>query len=377
MAVESEMNQLTVQVLDSGVQLHGAPPAVERAVKSQFHWSSGPAEGSPLLRVNFVPRIDCAGGLVAGGTGVLMGNRFFLRDRHGALAEIAPRDLRARPAVDVEDATAAGFFVPNVLIPSIQAVLGTSGSLVHAAALVAPSGRAVLLPAWGGIGKTSTLLELVRRHGFRILADDLALVAADGRLHKFIRSVNLLDYNVQAFPELRRFTSVRTRAAMGVRSVLAAGRAAALTARGSDSTMAAVLARLHELAKAAVSVKVPIESIEGQPAAVTPFSPPLVSDVIALQRAHVHEMRFAAVEPEWIGRTCEPTLAEEFSWYDRGRRAAASLDPMTEARFTLATTHDAIASALRGARCQRLQVPMHVLPADVARAVAAQLEAER
>src|SRR5690554_6176886 len=54
-------------------------------------------------------------------------------------------------------------------------------SYLHASSFE-KSGRAVALVAWGGIGKTTSLLKLVSEDNWRFLSDDLGLIDRDGIL---------------------------------------------------------------------------------------------------------------------------------------------------------------------------------------------------
>ena len=48
-------------------------------------------------------------------------------------------------------------------------------TLIHAAA-VEKNNKALIMPSWGGVGKTAIVCRLVREHGWRLLGDDLVVI---------------------------------------------------------------------------------------------------------------------------------------------------------------------------------------------------------
>ena len=75
-------------------------------------------------------------------------------------------------------------------------------TFIHSSA-VAIGGRAVLLCAWGNTGKTNLMLKLAE-FGATMLSDDWSLLLADGTIAGYPRPVNLMNYNLDIFPRLRR-----------------------------------------------------------------------------------------------------------------------------------------------------------------------------
>lgn len=75
-------------------------------------------------------------------------------------------------------------------------------SYVHASSFER-EGRAVAVIAWGGVGKTSSVLKLVTEGGWRFLSDDLGLLDDDGVLWRTPKRLQVYAYNVAGQPELR------------------------------------------------------------------------------------------------------------------------------------------------------------------------------
>lgn len=91
------------------------------------------------------------------------------------------------------------------LLPGAQlALLARGATLVHASSLVGPRGRGVLVLGRGGAGKTSASTSLYMRQPdrWRSMSDDLAIVSADGMLHRSPVPINVFPYNTERFDEL-------------------------------------------------------------------------------------------------------------------------------------------------------------------------------
>ncbi|HEY8871283.1 MAG TPA: hypothetical protein VIM30_18075 [Candidatus Limnocylindrales bacterium] len=80
---------------------------------------------------------------------------------------------------------------------------------VHASA--ATNGLATaLIVAWGGVGKTSSMLQLLRSGGWQYLADDLALVDESGLVYRSPKHVQVYAYNLAGDASLaERFLAER------------------------------------------------------------------------------------------------------------------------------------------------------------------------
>lgn len=87
------------------------------------------------------------------------------------------------------------------LVIAIQLSLLECGySLLHAAALE-KDGQVLLLPSWGGVGKTATVCRFVREYGWRLLGDDLVIIG-DNEVRPFLKPFVIYPYHKDLFPEL-------------------------------------------------------------------------------------------------------------------------------------------------------------------------------
>lgn len=73
-------------------------------------------------------------------------------------------------------------------------------TLLHAAALE-KDGEVLLLPSWGGVGKTATVCRFVREHGWKLLGDDLVILGKE-RILPFLKPFVIYPYHKNLFPEL-------------------------------------------------------------------------------------------------------------------------------------------------------------------------------
>ena len=81
------------------------------------------------------------------------------------------------------------------------ALLPLGATFVHAGAVATREGHGLLLMGTGGVGKTTTVLELVLNRGFHYVADDLVVVSAAG-LSRYPKHLQLYAYNSVLVPGL-------------------------------------------------------------------------------------------------------------------------------------------------------------------------------
>ena len=73
-------------------------------------------------------------------------------------------------------------------------------SFIHAAA-VSKEKRALLMPSWGGVGKTASVAKLVKQN-YKILGDDLNIIGNNGEIYPFPKKFILYFYHKELFPEV-------------------------------------------------------------------------------------------------------------------------------------------------------------------------------
>lgn len=88
--------------------------------------------------------------------------------------------------------------------PLIQHRLLSGGhGLIHAAA-IAVENQGVAIPAWGGTGKTSAIVELTRLPGVGFMSDDYCILSADGDLLSYPKPFFVYPFHRAVFPHLFR-----------------------------------------------------------------------------------------------------------------------------------------------------------------------------
>jgi hypothetical protein len=75
-------------------------------------------------------------------------------------------------------------------------------SWVHSSAVTNGS-RTIALMAWGGVGKTSSLLKILETGAWQYLSDDLALIDEDGVVYRTPQRMQVYAYNLEGQPALR------------------------------------------------------------------------------------------------------------------------------------------------------------------------------
>ncbi|MCU1548354.1 MAG: hypothetical protein JWO29_1305 [Arthrobacter sp.] len=76
-------------------------------------------------------------------------------------------------------------------------------AMIHAA-VVDFRGSGVLLPAWGGVGKTSTVAKLVAMRDVRFMADDWAFLGAGGMLMGYAKPMFIKPHHRAIYPDMFR-----------------------------------------------------------------------------------------------------------------------------------------------------------------------------
>lgn len=73
-------------------------------------------------------------------------------------------------------------------------------TLLHAAA-VENGGDALVMPSWGGVGKTAIVCKFVKEHGWKLLGDDLVIIDQNN-VHAFLKPFVIYPYHKNLFPDV-------------------------------------------------------------------------------------------------------------------------------------------------------------------------------
>lgn len=88
------------------------------------------------------------------------------------------------------------------VLPVVEWVGVRRGAAMVHAATVAIGGRGVLLPAWGGVGKTSTMARLTSRPDGQFMGDDWAWVNTDQELLGYAKPMFLKPHHRELYPHV-------------------------------------------------------------------------------------------------------------------------------------------------------------------------------
>lgn len=126
------------------------------------------------------------------GDGAYIGDDVYVDEQYGVRIERkAGRPLTLRVSQECNE----------WLVIALQlCLLECDRTLIHAAALE-KDGQVLLLPSWGGVGKTATVCRFVREHGWRLLGDDLVILGG-GEVKPFLKPFVIYPYHKDLFPEL-------------------------------------------------------------------------------------------------------------------------------------------------------------------------------
>jgi hypothetical protein len=75
-------------------------------------------------------------------------------------------------------------------------------SYLHASSFTR-DGRTVAVAAWGGVGKTTSMLKLVVEDNWKFLSDDLGIIDEAGFIYRSPKKMQIYAYNVEGQPALR------------------------------------------------------------------------------------------------------------------------------------------------------------------------------
>ena len=76
-------------------------------------------------------------------------------------------------------------------------------TFLHAGAF-SYQGKGILLPAWGGTGKTLAIGNLIKEERVGFLGDDFVIISANGKIYNFPRPLVLYSYHAGTFPKVFR-----------------------------------------------------------------------------------------------------------------------------------------------------------------------------
>ena len=86
-------------------------------------------------------------------------------------------------------------------------LLKNHATFIHSAG-VEKDGAAYIFPSWGGVGKTASVAKLIREKGYKLLGDDLNILAEDGTVYAFPKKFVLYAYHRNLFSDTMKGTAL-------------------------------------------------------------------------------------------------------------------------------------------------------------------------
>lgn len=86
--------------------------------------------------------------------------------------------------------------------PALQIMLLRKNAVLMHCAAVEKSGKAILFPSWGGIGKTALVAGFVKKWGWKFLGDDFIILDGSGTCYGFPKPMVIYPYHSRLFPEV-------------------------------------------------------------------------------------------------------------------------------------------------------------------------------
>jgi len=115
------------------------------------------------------------------------------KTKQGVKIEIPYLDVGQRITVNCEERINLSSFFHHILKPLIHyRFLGKKKALVHCSALVYKT-KGILLFGYGGSGRTTVLLEFLRK-GANFVSDDYTVISSDGKFFSFSRKITLENF---------------------------------------------------------------------------------------------------------------------------------------------------------------------------------------
>lgn len=85
-------------------------------------------------------------------------------------------------------------FVYYIYMPILELALLRKGATLAHSSAIEKNGKAILFPAWGGVGKTS-IMSIYLDHGWKFLSDDTCIIQNDGTAHLHPLPMHIYKYH--------------------------------------------------------------------------------------------------------------------------------------------------------------------------------------
>lgn len=348
------------------VNLENAPVTITRFLRNKVPRFCVPRAGrDPDVIIKFVDTIPKAALEVAAPFAARRGTDFYYIDKFGACSTLPLSSfLDDQCSILTEHRMAPQTFYSFVLQGIIFfRLLMQDICFVHASA-VAFDQTGILLPAWGGTGKTSLLVRFLE-DGAQYLGDDLALLSKDGILYSYPTRIRMFYYNFDEFPKYCAYLGVRKRLLLHLQRLSQHVYAGAKKVMPSDSLFLALIARTAILFKNVAFCPLPVRQIGGE-ATKTAEQIPLQA-VFLLTRVTSDSPSLSKCSSTELMERIIASVDEDYSYLNQQFRAYRFLCPerdLITLQNLLQRRFDILIGALTRTQTFHLRIPMDANSAE-------------
>lgn len=143
------------------------------------------------IKVNYVKKID-AKDCRDLGNGILIGDNFIIDKEYGVKIEKQKGIFYLSTTQECNE---------WLIICFQLALLEQNLTFIHAAGLEKED-QVLLLPSWGGVGKTATVVRMIKEQKWKLLGDDLIIINSNGEVIPFLKPFVIYGYHKSLFPSI-------------------------------------------------------------------------------------------------------------------------------------------------------------------------------
>lgn len=253
----------------------------------------------------------------------------------------------------------------TTVLPLVDRVAVTHGAAMIHAATVIYDGKGIAMPAWGGVGKTSTMSQLVKMDGVEFLGDDWAFIDTRQQLLGFHKPIYIKPHHRVIYPHM--FEGARKPL---VPSSLSKPFAKLTTAVHPLATKYPKAANVFRKWTPEYRVVTPQEAF---PEARFGNAAPLVISIF-VERADLDAPRLTEVSEEWMVSKILGNFHAEMSPQSREVFTALATTSILALEDVMAEKAGILSKALVGIPTFRLLVPTHFPPDQAAPAIVAEMQ---
>jgi hypothetical protein len=186
------------------IEVINEPNKIREFLQREFHVFMTDEAESPDIKIEFMDKIQGSHHIeFIGDTAAYDEKSFYVIDQNRNKASV-PFDKLGNNKCNIQCETEMSLdtLFYFILEPALHYyMLPKKATLIHSSATCL-NRVGILFPAWGGTGKTDILLNFLK-NGASYMSDDWTIITEKGQMLAYPRTINIFDYNIDNFPELR------------------------------------------------------------------------------------------------------------------------------------------------------------------------------